>query len=43
VEKARAAVGDSMDIMVDANQAFRVDLQAGGPKWNVKITSMRRA
>lgn len=35
VERVREAVGDSMDIMVDANQGWRVDLLEKGPVWDV--------
>ena len=36
VEKARATVGDSMDIMVDANQGWRAEVVRRGPVWDVK-------
>ena len=36
VEKARQTVGDSMEIMVDANQGWRAEPLMAGPKWDVK-------
>ncbi len=36
VEEVRRAVGDTMEIMVDANQGWRVDLLEKGPVWDVR-------
>jgi L-alanine-DL-glutamate epimerase-like enolase superfamily enzyme len=39
VEKARETVGDSMDIMVDANQGWRAEPLMRGPVWDVKTAA----
>ncbi len=36
VEKARQTIGDSMEIMVDANQGWRAEPLMPGPVWDVK-------
>lgn len=44
VEKAREIIGDSMEIMVDANQALRYEILQAGPRWDLKIaTDVARA
>jgi L-alanine-DL-glutamate epimerase-like enolase superfamily enzyme len=44
VEKAREAIGDSMEIMVDANQGWRAEPLASGPQWDLKTaTDVARA
>ena len=39
VEKARATVGDSMEIMVDANQGWRAEPLVPGPRWDVSTAA----
>ncbi|RJP69692.1 MAG: mandelate racemase/muconate lactonizing enzyme family protein [Candidatus Abyssobacteria bacterium SURF_17] len=44
VEKAREVIGDSMEIMVDANQAMRYEILQPGPRWDLKTaTDVARA
>ncbi len=44
LERVRTAVGDAMDIMVDANQGWRVEILQRGPVWDVKTaTDVARA
>jgi L-alanine-DL-glutamate epimerase-like enolase superfamily enzyme len=44
VEKARDAIGDSMEIMVDANQGWRAEPLESGPQWDLKTaTDVARA